>query len=144
MAACFFVQKGMEVNSSNNFLRSHAHPILCVADGQLSANLVTAAVRLAGCEPVTVADWNEAIALFYVDRQIEAVVLDYRGKEGAGLCLAQALRSLRADVPVVLVSAKNIDGRPKGIDSCISVNQNTDELVRLLQVLVGQPSSATA
>ena len=69
------------------------HSILCVRDFAGDNDTVAAAIRLAGYHPLTANDSSHAMALYFVNRQLEAVVLDHRAKESVGICLAQALRT---------------------------------------------------
>jgi hypothetical protein len=112
------------------------HSVLCIVGSTTDIHAVVATVRLAGYEPLTTSDWNQGIALYFVNRQLEAVVLDYREKESVGICLAQALRTLRADVPILLITTKMIDPTPKGIDVCVCAGQNPEELSPVLQTLI--------
>jgi DNA-binding NtrC family response regulator len=116
-------------------MRDH-HSVLCIADEHTDTGAVTASIRLAGCDPLTMNDWNQGIAQYFVNRQIEAVVLDYRGQEGVGICLAKALRSIRADVPILLITTKKIDPAPKGIDLCVCAAEASEELSSVLQGLL--------
>lgn len=97
------------------------HPVLCIVGDTTDTSAVAATISIAGYEPLTTSDWNQGIAQCFVNRQLEAMVLDYREKESIGICLAQALCSMRPDVPILLVTTKIIDPAPKGIDVCVSV-----------------------
>jgi hypothetical protein len=112
------------------------HSVLCIVGNTTDTKAVAATIRLAGYEPLTTSDWNQGIALCFVNRQIEAVVLDYREKESVGICLAQVLCSIRSDVPILLITTKIIDPTPKGIDVCVCAGQSAEELSPVLQTLI--------
>jgi DNA-binding response OmpR family regulator len=120
------------------------HSILCVRDFVSDNDPVAAAVRLAGYHPLTANDLSQAMALYFVTRQLDAVVLDHRAKENVGICLAQALRSIRADIPILLLSTKVFDPIPKGIDACVCVSGSVEELIPVLHMLLRTASSGTA
>ena len=120
------------------------HSILCVRDFVPDNDTVAAAIRLAGYHPLTANDSSHAMALYFVNRQLEAVVLDHRAKENVGICLAQALRTLRADIPILLLSTKVFDPMPKGIDACVCVTESAEELIPVLRLLLSTSESGTA
>jgi DNA-binding response OmpR family regulator len=120
------------------------HCVLCIADNLADHSPLLAALRLAGYHPLTADDSNQAMALYFVTRQLEAVVLDHRAKESVGICLAQALRSLRGDVPILLLSTKIFDPVPKGIDVCVCVRESAEELIPALRMLLKTTDSGSA
>lgn len=132
---------GAAVNTSTSKFASQDHLILCIGNSASGAAIGSAA-SLAGCEPIVTDDWNRAVAQFFVNRRIEAVVLDYRGNEGVGMCLAQTLHMLRRDVPVLLISSKDIDRQPKGVDICVYMKDDADDLVQVLKTVLQLPQES--
>lgn len=94
------------------------------------------AIRGAGCEPLLVEDWTEAVGIFFVNRRVRAVVIDCHGRESLALCLAQTLRSLRNQVPVILLSSQIVDPIPPGIDACLCRKKSCDEVLPRLRSLL--------
>jgi CheY-like chemotaxis protein len=120
------------------------HSILCVRDFVSDSDPVAATIRLAGYHPLTANDLSQAMALYFVTRQLDAVVLDHRAKESVGICLAQAMRSLRGDIPILLLSTKVFDPMPKGIDACVCITESAEELIPVLRMLLTAADSGTA
>jgi hypothetical protein len=74
----------------------------------------------------------EGIALLYAMHSVAAVVLDNRAREQASFDVAESLRKIRPDVPVMMLCGDQIDSSPSWTDGCVS----TDKLTSALQYLL--------
>ncbi len=109
--------------------------ILCVAD-DVSTDSLLPTLRNAGYELLVAGNAAQATALLFIHRRIEAVVLDQRTKERTGLGLARVMRSLRADVPILLLSRETLNPLPRCLDACICVGQELSSLLPILNTFV--------
>ncbi len=110
--------------------------ILCVADDVATNDSLLPTLRHAGYELLVTGSATQATALLFIHRRIEAVVLDQRTKERTSLGLARILRSLRADVPILLLAREMLDPLPRCLDACICVGQELDSLLPILNTFV--------
>src|SRR5437879_87164 len=104
--------------------------ILYISDRVDRSDLALAALKETGCEIVTAHSSTEGVALLYVMHAVTAVVLDNRTGEHANFNVAQSLRAIRPNVPVILQCADEIDISPLSTESCVS----TDTLPSALEV----------
>jgi DNA-binding NtrC family response regulator len=103
--------------------------VLYISDDANDSNLLTA-LKETGCEVVK-ASLAQAVALLYVMRAVIAVVLDERSSEHASFDVAQSLRKIRPNVPVMFGCGDQIDGSPVS-ESCMSADDLTSQLQHLL------------
>jgi DNA-binding NtrC family response regulator len=106
--------------------------ILYISHRANRSNLVLAALKETGCEVVSANSLPEGVALLYIMRSVTAVVLDNRSREQASFDVAQSLREIRPDVPVMLECGDQIDSSPSWAEGCVS----TDKLASALQHLL--------
>jgi DNA-binding response OmpR family regulator len=118
------------------------HTILCVADDTSSAQSLASKLQLAGYAAHCAAGPSQATALLFVNRSVEAVVLDQRSKSSASFALARLLRSLRRDIPILLLSAEVVDPLPSCIDGAVCTNAGIEGLLPMLDLVLGAPESA--
>ncbi len=76
--------------------------ILYISDGENNSNWVVAAIKLTGCEVINTNSPSEGVALLYIMGHVDAVVLDSRVRKHASFDVAQSLRRIRPDIPVML------------------------------------------
>lgn len=117
------------------------HTVLYVTDDLSTIKSSERKLEGAGLEIVSTASASDAVALLFVNRRVEAVVLDRQLDPQTTLGLARVLKSLR-DIPVILVSAKSIDPLPKAVDACVCLNDVIGELPRLIEAILELPDSA--
>ncbi len=110
--------------------------ILCVTDDTTANGSVLEALRDAGYEVLVASSAAQAAALLFIHRRIEAVVLDQRLKDRASIRLVRLLRSLRSDVPILLLSRDVLDPLPRCIDACVCVGQELGSLLPILHTMV--------
>ncbi len=106
--------------------------ILHISDRANSSNSVLAVLKETACEVVSTNSPTEGVALLYIMHSVAAVVLDNRAREQASFDMAQSLREIRPNVPVMLLCADQIDSSPPWTARCVS----TDELTSALQDLL--------
>ena len=110
--------------------------ILYLQDQATCGNFVSAALQAAGYEVVSVNSAKQAVALLFVMHSVAAVVLNQRAREQAGFDVAQSLRAIRPDVPIVLLCGEQINPLPLNVDVCVS----TVQLVEKFTSALGHPS----
>ncbi len=110
--------------------------ILWISDDLFTSGSVACSLERGGYELRITANACHAAVLALLDRRIEAVVLDQRLKRRPSLGLAWVLRSLRADVPIVLLSSEVLEPLPRCIDACVCVGQEIEPLLTVLNALV--------
>ena len=106
--------------------------ILHISDRANSSNSVLAALKETGCEVVSTNSPTEGVALLYIMHSVAAVVLDNRAREQASFDVAQSLREIRPNVPVMLLCGDQIDNLPSWTDRCVSTTKLTSTLQHLL------------
>jgi DNA-binding NtrC family response regulator len=102
--------------------------ILHISDRANSSNSVLAALTETGCEVVSTNSPTEGVALLYVMHSVAAVVLDNRAREQASFDVAQSLREIRPDVPIMLLCGDQIDSLPSCVDACIRTRQPLEKV----------------
>lgn len=90
----------------------------------------------AGFELLTTTNASEAIALGFVNRRIAAIVLDQRGKKHGSFALARILKSIRCDVPILLLSPEAIEPLPRFVDASICAGEELEPLLPVLNALI--------
>jgi DNA-binding NtrC family response regulator len=108
------------------------HTILYIFEPANRSNSVLAAIKEIGCEVVSTNSPKEGVALLYVLGQVAAVVLDNRVREHASFDVAQSLKRIRPNVPVMLQCGDQGDSPLSRTESCV----NTDKLISMLQHLL--------
>ncbi len=109
--------------------------VLCITGEHLSAHALAAAETPSNWRIITTNDAGESIALLYASR-VQAVVLDQRGKRKPRLALARIFKTLRADVPVFLVSSQGMDPLPVCVDGCLRVDDGIRAIQQALHVIL--------
>jgi DNA-binding NtrC family response regulator len=105
--------------------------ILHISDRANSSNSVLAVLKETGCEVVSTDSPTEGVALLYIMPAVAAVVLGNRARELASFDVAQSLREICPNVPV-LPCGDPIDCAPSWTDRCVSADKLTSALQYLL------------
>src|SRR5271155_3758233 len=100
--------------------------VLYISDKTVPGDPVTDALRNAGYEVVSADSSSEGVALLFLVRSVAAVVLHDQLGERSGVDLARTLRSIRADVAIILLSRNQIDSLPSYVDASVSLSQPVD------------------
>ncbi len=111
--------------------------ILCVLDDGAVSSPVVRSLEAAGCEIVTVTNPLHAAAVAFIKRNLDAVVLDTASAE-PGLRVARAIRSVRRDLPILLVSCNLGPDLPPYVDACVCARDDDAMIIRVLQALTGR------
>ncbi len=104
--------------------------VLCVND-ETSNGATPERLRQAGFEVFT-ARPRQAVAILFVNRRLNAVVLEDYGNQEAACALAALLHSIREDIPIVLVSSSLLDRLPSGVDACVRPDSGFEMLSGVL------------
>ena len=104
--------------------------ILYVADDKAFHNAASGRLRAEGYEVVRTGSTRQAIALLFLNRKIEAVVIQPDGDGPADLKSARVLRSIRLDIPVILISG----GAAKPGFADMRVGEDAEELLAALRL----------
>ncbi len=110
--------------------------LLYVTDDPSAKASLERSLRQAAFDSVLTSCSVQALALLFVNRNITAVVLDQQLKARPSLALARAMRSLRPDVPIVLLSPETMKELPNCLDACVCTDQDAEALVPVLNNLV--------
>lgn len=110
--------------------------ILWISDDAFTSGSIAPSLERAGYELHTTSNGLQATLLALLGRRIEAIVLDQRAKERASLGLAWLLRSVRADVPIVLLSSAMLEPLPRCVDACVCLGRELESLLTVLNALV--------
>ena len=105
--------------------------ILYISGRANSSNSVLAALKETGCEVVSTNSPTVGVALFYAVQSVAAVVLDNRATEQASFDVAQSLREIHPNVPIMLLCGDQI-GSPSRVDECVGADKHTSALQHLL------------
>lgn len=105
--------------------------ILHISDRAHSSDSALAALKETGCEVVSTNCPTEGVALLYIMHSVAAVVLDDRAREQASFDVAQSLRRIRPDVPLLLCGDQ-MDCPSSLVDRCVSAEQLSSALQELL------------
>ena len=110
--------------------------VLHISDPANSRNSVLVALKDTGCEVVSTNSPREGVALLYIMRSVDAVVLDMRAREQADFDVVQSLKQVRPNVPLMLLCGDQSESSPPCADKC----ESTDKLISALQhLLTGEP-----
>ncbi len=104
--------------------------LLYVID-EVSVSSTAERLRQAGFEVFT-AHPRQAVAILFVNRRLDAVVLEDDGNHEAACALAALLRTLRGDIPIVLVSSFLFEPLPSGVDACVNPETGLEMLSGVL------------
>ncbi len=108
--------------------------ILHISDPANDSHSLLAALKETGCEVVSTDSPTEGLALFYIMHSVAAVVLDSRAREQAGFDVAQSLRKIRPNVPVMLLCDDQIDSSPSpSTERCAAADELAPALQHLLE-----------
>jgi DNA-binding NtrC family response regulator len=116
------------------------HTVLYISDDVLAADSCARRLKGTGLELVSTTSASDAIALLFVNRRLEAVLLDQRKHSQPHLGLARVLKSFR-DIPVILVSTQMVEPLPTSVDACVCVNDEIEELPQMIEAILELPNA---
>jgi CheY-like chemotaxis protein len=110
--------------------------LLCVDDDSGTRKFYKNMFGSYGYDVIVASGGREALKLF-LSRKIDAVVTDFEMPGMTGAELAQRLKKLRPELPVVLVSgAKTTDIPPQVVDAAVAKGTSIAGLVAKMDALV--------
>lgn len=115
----------------------HALTILCIDDEALGLQIRRAVLERAGYRVLTALSGETGLGLF-ADNPIHAVLLDYLMPEMDGGAVAQAMRRIKPEVPILLHSAcVDLPQEVLGIvDSAMTKGEGPETLIDRLHQLI--------
>jgi len=116
--------------------------ILYVSDKTIGNDPILGALRSSGYKVVCADSSSQGIALLFLVRSVAAVVLHDQLGERSGADVAQTLRTIRPDVPVVLLCPNRIDPLPSSMDVCVSLSQPLEMVTLAIQRLLTRATAA--
>ena len=111
--------------------------LLCVDDRPTSLEVRRLILERAGYEVLTASDGTAGLELF-ASRPVDLVVLDYNMPEPNGAAVAKRMRTLKPEVPVIMLSAHfeppaEVDGL---VDAYVTKGENPRVLLDQIRRLV--------
>ena len=94
-------------------------PILFISNQKMNSNSVLAAVKATGHRVLSTSS-TQAPALLFIMHCVAVVVLHDCGSEKTSVDVAQHLRAICPDVPIILLSAIPTSPLPSHVDACIN------------------------
>ena len=110
--------------------------LLYATDDRAASEALQRKLNFGADDSVLAANSIQALALLFVNRRINAVLLDQQTKHRPSLALARAMRSLRADIPIVLLSPEPIEPLPNCLDACVCGDRDLPSLIPVLNMLL--------
>src|SRR6266404_7710773 len=94
--------------------------ILYISNKGADGNSELAALKATGYQVVCTNDSTRAVALLFIMHSVAAVVLNQLAGEQTSFELAQDLRAIRPEVPIVLLCRDECDRVPSCFDACLN------------------------
>ena len=93
--------------------------ILYISDHAASSDSVMVELEAKGYQIVSTDSPSQGSALLYIMHSVAAVVLQYQPEDRTWFELTQSLRTIRPDVPIILLSRDPILYLPPWVDACV-------------------------
>ena len=126
--------------------RTKPERILCVAQSFPRIEALEAAIRESGYSLLLAFTPDHAVAAC-VNSEFAAVVLDAELVRGEGEALAEALKLIRAKLPILLIDHREDPTRkdvlPKGVDAVVIDSSPAAVLAELKALLADNPTART-
>jgi DNA-binding NtrC family response regulator len=106
--------------------------ILYITAGESNSNSALAKLEKMGYAVVSTNSPTEGVALLYIMHSVAAVVVDSRSREQASFDVAESIREIRPNVPLMLQCSDQIDSPTSWTDECMSADKLTSALQHLL------------
>ena len=109
--------------------------ILYISNQATCSDSVSVALEAAGYEVVRTKSTMQAIALLFILHPVAAAVLhSQEGEQSSDV--AQSLRAVRTDVPIVVLCRDPIDRLPPCVNACVTTREPLANLASLLRSLL--------
>jgi hypothetical protein len=110
--------------------------ILYISDHAASSDSVMVELEAKGYQIVSTDSPNQGSALLYIMHSVAAVVLQYQPEDRTWFELAQSLRTIRPDVPIILLSRDPILYLPPWVDACVGTEQPLEKVASAVHSLL--------
>ena len=120
--------------------------ILIAEDDFGTRKLMTVVLKNGGYEPIAAADCKEALA-FYEKEKPDLILADVMLPDASGFRLTEAIRKKNADIPVIIVTAKNSQSDKRygflvGADDYMTKPVDEEELLLRIKALLRRSKAA--
>ena len=120
--------------------------ILIAEDDFGTRKLMTVVLKNGGYEPIAAADCKEALA-FYEKEKPDLILADVMLPDASGFRLTEAIRKKDADIPVIIVTAKNSQSDKRygflvGADDYMTKPVDEEELLLRIKALLRRSKAA--
>jgi hypothetical protein len=110
--------------------------ILFISDRATCGDSVSVSLEAAGYEVVSTKSTMQAIALLFILHPVAAAVLFSSEGEQTSFGVARSLKTVRPDVPIILLCRDPIDRLPPYVDACVSTREPLANLTSGLKSLL--------
>lgn len=110
--------------------------MVLVVREKTDSNSLFRVLQDAGYDLTTTTDQSQALAMLFVIKSVDAVIVDQRGEEHVSFDLPRHVRGLRRDVRIVLLSHERLPQLPECVDACVSDQEPLEKLVHVLDEVV--------
>ena len=115
--------------------------ILYISDHAASSDSVMVELEAKGYQIVSTDSPSQGSALLYIMHSVAAVVLQYQPEDRTWFELAQSLRTIRPDVPIILLSRDPILYLPPWVDACVGTEQPLEKVASAVHSLLTESAS---
>ncbi len=119
------------------------YTILCLSNDPCASDIARG-LRSNVYQLLVTGSTAQAMAYLFVNRRIDAVILDHGSEPHAGVGVARLLRSVRPDIPILLLCQEMLEPLPNCVDACLSGEDIPAALDPTLNLLLTMPAGDLA
>ena len=118
--------------------------VLCIDDDEDSLKVRELLLKNMGYDTLLAPDGDRGLALF-TQRAVDIVIVDYAMPGLNGAEVARAIRAMRPEVPIVMLSGQPVkpDGVDSEVDSFMTKGRDTGDLLEELEHLLSKKKLRT-
>jgi len=118
--------------------------VLCIDDDEDSLKVRELLLKNMGYDTLLAPDGDRGLALF-TQRAVDIVIVDYAMPGLNGAEVARAIRAMRPEVPIVMLSGQPVkpDGVDSEVDSFVTKGRDTGDLLEELEHLLSKKKLRT-
>jgi len=118
--------------------------VLCIDDDEDSLKVRELLLKNMGYDTLLAPDGDRGLALF-TQRAVDIVIVDYAMPGLNGAEVARAIRAMRPEVPIVMLSGQPVkpDGVDSEVDSFVTKGRDTSDLLEELEHLLSKKKLRT-
>jgi CheY-like chemotaxis protein len=118
--------------------------VLCIDDDEDSLKVRELLLKNMGYDTLLAPDGDRGLALF-TQRAVDIVIVDYAMPGLNGAEVARAIRAMRPEVPIVMLSGQPVkpDGVDSEVDSFVTKGRDTGDLLEELEQLLSKKKLRT-